>query len=441
MNSDAPDPASTARLRLGAEMRRIRELKGLSRPAVHAQTGDDASNLAKWESGARNIPADAMVRIDECYETNGLLVALRDMAISIDHALRVSDDSDRGHDKDMDYVRRQILASLAVVGTSAVLPPLDALRHLMGPDRVQDWDEIVWERALAFHTQPLPELIKELAQDVLDVQQNLRRLDSTTSTTAARWHRINAQLLCLLARALGSAGHPRHSRGWWSKAREAAELSGDVQLHAFILSKAAIQGLYEHRPVQVLVSNAEEALLVAQGVPCVGTALALAVQAQIRAMQGNAKGALTALKEQARIFTLLPSSVTDDHDSAFGWPEERLMHTRSFATIYGSNMPRDDEAQRAALASYPETNARGRAQLRLHEALHQVRIGDVVAGLDLAREAISSLPAHDRTIFVRFDAEAVLTAVPETLQSHRQRAAAVEYQRTLALPPGTGLDA
>jgi hypothetical protein len=116
------------------------------------------------------------------------------------------------------------------------------------------------------------------------------------------------------------------------------------------------------------------------------------------------------------------------------------MHTRSFATIYGSNMPNDDEAQRAALASYPESNARGRAQLSLHRALHQVRNGDVAAGLDLARDAIAELPEHDRTIFVRFDAEAVLTAVPQSLQGKRQQAAAVEYQRVLALPPGSVSD-
>jgi transcriptional regulator with XRE-family HTH domain len=432
MNSDAPDPALTARLRLGAEMRRIRELKGLSRLAVHAQTGDDASNLAKWESGARNVPADAMIRLDKCYEANGLLIALRDIAMSIDHDLRVGDDSGRGHDKDMDYIRRQILASLAVVGTSAVLPPLEALRHLTGPDRVQDWDEIVWERALAFYTQPLPELVKELAQDVLDIQHNLRGLDSATSATAARWHRVNAQLQSLLARALGSTGHPRESQGWWRKAREAAELSGDVQLQAYFLSKTAIQGLYEHRPVQALVKAAEQALTVAHGVPCAGTVEALGIQAQIWAMQGRTEDASSALKEQARVFKLLPTSVTGDHDSVFGWPEERMMHTRSFASIYGSNMPRDDEALSAAIASSSATDVRGRAQLRLHEALLQVRHGDVVAGLDLARETVSELSANNRTIFVRFNAEAVLTAVPATLQTQSQRAAAMEYRRTLA---------
>ncbi|MFC4010531.1 hypothetical protein ACFOY2_25115 [Nonomuraea purpurea] len=336
----------------------------------------------------------------------------------------------------MDYVRRQILASLAALGTSAVLPPLTDLRQLMGPDRIQDWDEIVWERALAFHTHPMPELVRELAQDVIDVQQNLQRLGSGTSDTATHWHRINAQLLCLLARALGSAGHSRESRGWWNKAREAAEKSGDGQLQAFILAKSAIQGLYEHRPVQVLLNNAEEALAAANNVPCAGTVTALAVQAQILAMQGNVDSALAALREQARIFKLLPSSVRDDHHSTFGCPEERLMHTRSFASIYGSEMPRDDEAQRAALASYPETNARGRAQLRLHHALHQVRSGDIVAGLDLARDAVAGLPPHAQTIFVRFDAEAVLTAVPTTLQSPRQKDAAVEYRQMLALPPG-----
>ncbi|GAA3550264.1 hypothetical protein GCM10022419_033140 [Nonomuraea rosea] len=441
MNTGAPesDPALTAWLRLGSEMRRIREMHRLSLQAVQAQTSDDRSNLAKWETGRRKIPEDAMRRLDDLYDTRGLLVTLREVVASIDHTSRVTPETDRGHDRDMDYVRRQILASLAALGTTAALPSLDNLRHLIGPDRVQDWEEIVWERALAFHTHPIPDLVKDLAQDVIDIQQNLQRLGPGTPT-AASWQRINAQLLCLLARALGSAGHPRESRGWWNKAREAAEFSGDGQLLAYILSKQAVQGLYEHRPVPVLLNNADEALAAAEGVPCAGATMALAVQAQVRAMQGNRDGSLVALREQAQVFKLLPSSVRDDHDSAFGWPEERLMHTRSFATIYGSNMPNDDEAQRAALASYPESNARGRAQLRLHRALHHVRSGDIVAGLDLARDAVAELPEHDRTIFVRFDAEAVLTAVPQSLQGKQQQAAAVEYQRVLALPPDSVSD-
>ncbi|SEH02371.1 hypothetical protein SAMN05444920_12629 [Nonomuraea solani] len=43
------------------------------------------------------------------------------------------------------------------------------------------------------------------------------------------------------------------------------------------------------------------------------------------------------------------------------------------------------------------------------QLLQQLFFGDVVAGLDLARDAVAELPEYDRTIFVRFDAEAVLS--------------------------------
>ncbi|GAA0947963.1 helix-turn-helix domain-containing protein [Nonomuraea longicatena] len=441
MNTGSPDvdPVQNAWHRLGSEMRRIREMRQLSRPAVYAQTGDDPSNLAKWEAATRHIPSDAMRRIDDLYGANGLLIALRDMAAEIDRAARVSPKADTGHAMDMEYVRRQILASLAALGTTAVLPPLGTLRHLMGPDRVQDWEEVVWERSLALHTQPIPDLVQDLAQDIIDFQQNLSRLGA--SSLAAPWQRVNAQLLCLMARALGSAGHRRESRGWWAKAREAAERSGDGQLLAFFLAQQTVQGLYEHRPVQVLLNHTDEALAAAQGAPCAGVVKALSMQAQIRAMQGNVQGSLIALREQAREFKRLPDSVSGDHDSAWGFPEERMMHTRSFATIHGTGMPDDDEARQAALATYPVGNIRGRTQMRLHQAVQQVRNGDIVAGLDLARAAVAELPEHDRTIFVRFDAEAVLTAAPRTLQSKREQTAAMEYQQVLALPSGSVSDA
>lgn len=433
--ADPVDPRTSPWHLLGAAMRHWRDdVRKLSLATVAEQAYVDTSNLSKWERGAKIPSFGAIGRIDNVVGANGFLIALCDVVASLDHKTTGASESDTGHADDMDIVRRQILASLAALGTTTVLP-LEKLRHLVdssGSASVQDWEEIAYEHANAFHTRPLGEIIHDLALDVLDLQRIIQR----TGPSAA-WQRVKAELTILLAHALGSAGQTRESRDWWLTARHAAEASGDAKLEAFARAKAAIQGLYEQRPFPVLLKRADEAIESAQGKPCAGVAVALAVHAQVRAMQGDAAGARDALAQQERIFDRLRDDVTRDKHSVFGWPRERMLHTQSFAASYGSGLSSAAHAQREALNAYPVTSVRERAQIHLHAALAEVRNGDIMAGLDMARAAIAGLPQHHQTTFVRYNAQAVLTAIPETLPD-KARPAVLTYKELLSLPAKPG---
>ncbi|WP_219518631.1 helix-turn-helix domain-containing protein [Nonomuraea ceibae] len=426
------DPSLSPVHCLGAGLRLLRGNRSLEDVAAAARV--DYSNLSRWERGDRLAPPEPLADIDRALGAGGFLIELRNLVHSFGQMTEVSGETDIWHAEDVDRVRRQILASLTALGASAtMLPPLETLRNFIdgrnGSARLQDWEEIVHEHACAFDTVPLPQLISDIALDVLE----LRRI-MPTHGDSRRWHRVNAQLTFLLAHALGSGGQARESRDWWLTARHAAEQSEDPRLIAFARAKAAVQGIYEQRlPLQVLLNRAEDAVDAARGQPCAGLAVAIAIQAQARAMLGDSEGARQALHEQDRVFKLIPKDVTDDTTSAFGWPESRLLHTRSFAATYGGGLTNAAQAQQEALDACPPAAARTRAQIGLHMAVTEVRHGDVVTGLDMARTAVASLPAHDQTTFVRYNAEAVLKAIPPSAPASA-RSAALDYKQLLELP-------
>lgn len=336
------DPSASPWHLLGAAIRHWRDdVQKLSLGAVAAQTWTDPSNLSKWERGERLAPPDAIERLDLALGANGFLAALRAVVIDIDQTARVSVETDTGHADGMDLVRRQILAAIVALGGGAMLPVdgLEGLRNLVdgGADsvRLEDWEEIAYEYGHAFRARTLPELIADLALDVLALQRIMR---SKTARGAPGWARVNAQMTFLLAHALGSAGQARESRDWWITARHAAEAYGDPRLVSFARAKAAVQGLYERRPFPLLLERADAAIAAAREKPCAGVAVALAVHAQVRAMQGDVVGARDALVQQGRVFEQLPEEVTGDTSSVFGWPEARMLHTRSYAASYGGGL-------------------------------------------------------------------------------------------------------
>lgn len=430
-SSEAVDPSLSRWHLMGAALRHWRvDVGKLSLAALAAKMTYDASNLAKWERGERPPPIDAIRRIDPIVGAGGFLVALRK---ALDQAADVPPEWDIRHSEDMDMVRRQLLTALTLGGGAAALPvdALERLRHVLdgalGPARLEDWEEIAYEYAYALRTRPLAEFIPDLALEVA----TLRRLPRDDHHG---WARVDAQMTFLLAYGLGLSGQMRESRHWWITARRAAEHSGDPTLVAAVRGYEAVQGLYEERSSEAVIVRSDDAIASAQGAPCTGTAEALAAKAQALAKLGDERGARAALDEQARVYEQLPERVSSQV-SPFGWPATRHLHTRSYVATYGG-YPDAAQAQREALEAYPQSFVRPRAQVRLHEALSLVRSGNLIDGLDLARDVLASLPEHHQTRFVRHTAETVVATVPARLPP-KERGVVRNYREALALPPST----
>jgi tetratricopeptide (TPR) repeat protein len=200
--------------------------------------------------------------------------------------------------------------------------------------------------------------------------------------------------------AWASVGETRHARRWWRTARQAADASGDAQTRVWVRGWEVANGLYEQRPMSVILERASESTTIAVRMVCAGAAGLYAGTAQTLAAAGRADEAVAALRRVAELTDQLPACVVADEDSMFGWPEVRLRHTESYVyTALGDTM-QAYTAQKRALELYPASLARERAAMLLHRATCMVHEGDVGGGLDYAAQVLEDLPAEHRTELV-----------------------------------------
>ncbi|MEU8200223.1 hypothetical protein [Streptosporangium sp. NPDC049046] len=190
----------------------------------------------------------------------------------------------------------------------------------------------------------------------------------------------------------------------------------------------AIQALYEGRPLVLVVSRTDKALALTADRPGRAAAAALGARAHALALMGDHAGARASLNRQADVFATLPDSVTGN-ETLEGWPEPRLLHTRSLVmTLTEDSLAAS--AQQEALRAYPPSHKRQIAQIRLHQATTAVVDGDVTEGLNQAAAIVESIAPEDMSQFVLHVARGVADAVPP---GHKAQPAITAYRERLAL--------
>lgn len=151
-------------------------------------------------------------------------------------------------------------------------------------------------------------------------------------------------------------------------------------------------GLYEHRPMSILLDLATEAVALGGDVPTRGTVGLWAGIAQAHATTGRTSDAIDALNRLERMTDALPSSIIDAADSIYGWPEYRTRHTQSYVYTQLADTNAAGAAQERALALYSATLPASRAQVELHRARCMVLDHDVGGGLAYATQILTTLP-------------------------------------------------
>ncbi|WP_329091540.1 helix-turn-helix domain-containing protein [Streptosporangium sp. NBC_01469] len=430
------DPSRSLWHLLGAVLRHWRECQDLSLKDVAKEVLVDWSLLGRWERGERPVPRDVVKRLDDYFGGDGVLIALREVALTGSASTPVAGTPNVQDAVDMDKLRRKLLAGVAMVGVSAVVPPMEGLEHLravvdhnVGASGLSEWEEVAWEYGLQMASRPPAMMIADLSLDYLAFQQAM--VANASGHDMHRWRRLNARFAFVLADALGSAGHARESRRWWGSARRAAEQADDHEAMALVYASEAVQGLYEDRPAALVLSRVDSALALTSGRPCQATARALGARAHALALVGDHASAHESLDQQARVFDALPDRVTRDELSMDGWPEFRLLHTRSL--VYAlSGHSAAARAQREALAAHPSGRPRPTVQVRLHEAISAVRDGDVEEVLEQARRTVEGLGTNVNWFVLR-TAQWVADAVPPR---ERSRSAVIDYREQLTLSRG-----
>ncbi|MFK3983035.1 helix-turn-helix domain-containing protein [Micromonospora sp. NPDC050397] len=324
-----------------------------------------------------------------------------------------------------EMLRRTVLIALAgTVGSVATgFGPVseDVGRGLAGVDR---WQEAAWEYGYAYVTTPRRYLVADLAADLAAVQEELHR--QTSPGTAKPLAAVAAQLAGLTAMACTDLGFAREARHLWRLARYRAEESTDAAVQQWVAGHEITLGSYQQRPLPVLLDLANRALALAdETAPSAGKAELLGGQAQALALLGRTRDAQKTLDSLRLTFEHLPSSVSGEQDSIYGWPEQRLRHAESFVYSMAGKTDAAYRAQELALRLYPQARRIGRCQIELHRARCLIRDGSLSDGLRHASATLDYLGVDQRQQFVLAVARQVLHAVP---QSQRQRGEAIELR-------------
>jgi hypothetical protein len=281
-----------------------------------------------------------------------------------------------------------------------------------------DWQEVVWEYGYAYLTQPRTDLLTELSPDL---QAVLALVASTTDERkAASLAGVAARLAALAAMACTDLQWPREARHAWRVARRMASCSKDPSIELWVAGNEITVGIYQGRPLPVVIDLANRASAIEHGSAHPGRAELLAGQAQAMAMLGQRAKAISSLQQAERVFARLPDAIRSETDSIFGWHERRLRHAESFVFARVGRPAEADLACDQALTLYSSSRVISRAQIQMHRAMSLVRRGDVAEGTDLASMTLQSMPSEKRRQFVLAVASDTLEAVPKSV-SNRPR--------------------
>jgi len=333
--------------------------------------------------------------------------------------------------------RRGLLQALAVLGVTAS-PAIDALRHIQGSVddvlgrddglHLDEWEEIVAEYGYSYISHPPHLLLPAVAADLVTVRTIMSR-NEKSALSYRGWCRVTSGLAMVLAKTLANLHQSREARTWWTTSRHAADVSGDQDLALWVTAERLVHGLYERRPTQVLLRQADAASQSASDVPGRGLAQIRTARAQLLALDGRRAEAIEELARSRHVFEGLPSTVTGNMSSMAGWGEDRLRYTEAWVFAHLGDRAQLDDAVARTLEALSPAQQRTRTQIKLLQSFGHIRAGDTVEGVRHASATYEAHSVEQRTSMVNSLAELVLEAVPAP---RRQDPAVRGYQELLA---------
>jgi hypothetical protein len=262
---------------------------------------------------------------------------------------------------------------------------------------VDAWHETVGEYGFDYLIAPRRRLLADL---VLDLDLIRRDMLFAPEERAKALAVPAAQLAALVALTCTSLAYLREARHVWRWTREMADWSGDLETRLWVRGNEIIAGIYQPRPVATLLSLAEQAAhLITAARPTPGHIHVLLGTAQVRALAGDDRGAVSAFTHAAnQLSAYLPNSLEQPR-TMFSANEGELHHVASFVQARVADFSAASHAHEAALGWYgsstPSRSIRTSiVQIELHRALSLVRRGDAAGGAAHAVEVVDTLDAE-----------------------------------------------
>ena len=309
--------------------------------------------------------------------------------------------------------RRDLLKAVSVLAASEnPLVHWEALRHgicaAVDPD-LDQWDQIVADYGNAYYRQPADQVLATLRADLTVVQTM-----AGVAAGAARNHllQVMARLSVLVAQSMVAAGQTLVAARWWRNAQSYADKSGDAD--SIVLTRAwdVVNGCYDGRPPAETLRLADDVLPLTHGRATSASCGLLAGRAQALSLAGEHTEAIATVRQLNDLAEQLPSSVTRDTGSLWGWPEHRLRHTEAWVYAHAGQVPEASRAREQAEQLYPASLLRLRTQVQLHHAAALIRGGCIPDGLRQAADALDQLPSDQHNELLRTVARQVTGAVP-----------------------------
>ncbi|MEV0386858.1 helix-turn-helix transcriptional regulator [Nonomuraea sp. NPDC050643] len=403
--------------------------------AVAKAAGIAPSYVHKLENGRGTPSRKVLLALEAATNAQGALIEAaekdgKQSAHKVDFlpstaktsAVRTLDTNDAFGEDATERRRLLQLAASAGVGLGLDGEPVRQLLDLaLNVERsTEDWQLACADHLHALRTRPAAQVVSDLAVDLYALRQQIHHVPGGDLPDLCR---TVATLACIQANATTRLGDHGAAIRWWHTARHAADASRDAALNVLIRAEEASCGLYGQRSPATVLYLVERA----ETIPAPSLKL-LTAKAKALSMLGRHDDAIRAVCE------LSNRAEEPGRDDRGFWTDADVYFTQSW--VYSAAGKEDlAEAGRSDLmqsTSYWSTseNSPYRTNTRLHEAMGFVARGEVDRGLRCATEALGSLPAALRHVFVRETGRMVLQAVP---LGQRDRPAVQDVRSLLAI--------
>ncbi|MDX6343003.1 MAG: hypothetical protein QOH87_3141 [Trebonia sp.] len=366
----------------------VRSLMGERNTSVRglaAQVKYDQGGLSKVIAGQRRCPPYLAKLIDEVLDADGHVIAAAAEAPE--------------PPADAEKIRRALEDALADGAMPVAM--------------LDDWDSAVDQYGYRTRDTPSPVLLADLTADLAELRLAMGRHRSASALprlalTAARMCGL-VTLLCV------KAGDRQAWRRWGRTARHAANEAGDRTALSWATAQEAY-GYYYAGDMPGAVASARAALD-ATRVPCVGGALAAALEMRAHAATGDATAARAAMGTAERIHAAL--SASELVPSAFGYAESQLrFHAGDALTALGDTDAALPVLDRA-LELCPAADFTDWAMTRLNRAACMILDGDPDTGVAYAADTLTALDVPRRQGVIAGRGDALLAALPVEQRASR----------------------
>jgi tetratricopeptide (TPR) repeat protein len=278
---------------------------------------------------------------------------------------------------------------------------------------LDDWDNAVDQYGYRTRDTPSPVLLADLTADLAELRLAMGRHRSASALP--RLALTAARMSGLVTLLYVKAGDRQAWRRWGRTARHAANEAGDQSALSWATAQEAY-GYYYAGDMPGAVASAQAALDATRA-PCVGGALAAALEMRAHAAMGDATAARAAMGTAERIHAAL--SAPELAPSAFGYAESQLrFHAGDALTALGDTTAALPVLDRA-LELCPAADFTDWAMTRLNRAECMILDGDPDTGLAYAADTLAALDVPRRQGVIAGRGAALLTGLPAAQRTSR----------------------